>query len=491
VTRFLRHRFFRSTAFRLTAAYAAIGVLALVAFAGILWWNSVTRFVGELDAAISEEARIIADLDRHYGVDGAMGAVGRLFDGTPPGGTVALLTDPDFKLLAGNLPYWPDAVPRAPGFARITIAWGDRAANDTRLLVTELPDGSHLLIGRDLSNFRAIRLLFIGGLLGAAGAVLVLGIIGGTLLHRAVLARVDAINRTAAAIVQGDLSQRLPVSGSGDELDLLAATINGMLHQIEQLVHGVRNVSNAIAHDLRTPLAELRARLEELSRHRPEPEATFAGIDAAVADVDRVIGIFNALLRLAELDTGSRRSGFVPVEIADVMVEIVELYQPSAELKGVALALEAPSGLVVQGDPFMLAQAVGNLIDNALKFVPAQGKVTASAGRAADGGTEVIVADNGPGIPESERDKVTQRFYRGDASRGTPGVGLGLSLVAAVAKLHGGTLELGDNRPGLRAVLRLPPSVVAPPAGARAEVASAASAPAIPQLAGSNDIKRS
>jgi signal transduction histidine kinase len=483
VTSFFRSRFFRSTAFRLTAAYAAIGISALVIFAGILWWNSATRFVGELDAVISEEARIIADLDSHYGVDGAMGAVGRLFDGTPPGGTVVLLTDPVFKRLAGNLPRWPDAVPRVPGFARVTIAWGDRAANDTRLLVTVLPDGSHLVVGRDVTNFRAIRLLFVGGLFGAAGAVLVLGIIGGTLLHRAVLARVDAINRTAAAIVQGDLAQRLPVSGSGDELDLLAATINGMLHQIEQLVHGVRNVSNAIAHDLRTPLAELRARLEELSRHRPGPEATFEAIDAAVADVDRVIGIFNALLRLAELDTGARRSGFVPVEAAEIMVEIVELYQPSAELKEVALTLDAPPGLVVQGDPFMLAQAVGNLIDNALKFVPAKGAVSARAVRAADGGVEIVVADNGPGIPESERDKVTQRFYRGDASRGTPGVGLGLSLVAAVAKLHGGALELGDNRPGLRAALRLP---------ARAEPAPAALASAaVANSAGSSEIKRS
>ena len=313
-----------------------------------------------------------------------------------------------------------------------------------------------LLIGRDLTEFRDIRVLFIGGLLGASAAVLVLGVLGGMLLHRAVLARVEAINRTAAAIVLGDLSRRLPVAGSGDELDLLAATINRMLHQIEQLVHGVRNVSNAIAHDLRTPLTELRARLEDLSRHRPEPPRTFAEIDASVADVDRVIGIFNALLRLAEIDTGARRSGFVPVEVADIMVEIVELYQPTAELKDIALTLDAPRGLVVSGDPFMIAQAVGNLVDNALKFVPAQGRVTVRAGGAGDGGIEIVVADNGPGIPESERSKVIERFYRGDASRGTPGVGLGLSLVAAVAKLHGGALELGDNHPGLSARLRLP-----------------------------------
>ncbi len=480
-------RFFRSTAFRLTAAYAGIGVLALVAFAGILWWNSVSRFLGELDALIGEDARTIAALDGRYGVAAAVDAVERRTDVTLHSRTVVLLTNPEFGRLAGNLPAWPAQVERKPGSYRVTVV-ADGQPTDMRLLSTVLPDGSHLLIGRDLTNFRDIRALFIGGLLGAAGAVLVLGVIGGTLLHRAVLARVDAINRTAAAIVQGDLSRRLPVAGSGDELDLLAATINAMLHQIEQLVHGVRNVSNAIAHDLRTPLAELRARLEELSRHRPEPEVTFAGIDAAVADVDRVIGVFNALLRLAELDTGARRSGFVPVEIADVMVEIVDLYLPSAEVKDVALTLDAPQGLVVQGDPFMLAQAVGNLIDNALKFVPAKGTVTATARRAAEGGVEIIVADNGPGIPESERDKVTERFYRGDASRGTPGVGLGLSLVAAVAKLHGGVLELGDNHPGLRACLHLPPSVLMKRAEPERTVLASA---APPDSTGSGEIKRS
>jgi signal transduction histidine kinase len=452
-------RFFRSTAFRLTAAYAGIGVLALLLFAGILWWNSVNRFLDELDAFIGEDARAIAELDGEHGIAAAIEAVERRVGGEVHGRTIVLLANADFVRLAGNLPAWPLRADLKPGWSRVTIAaGGGQPLDDVRLLNTVLPDGSHLLIGRDLTNFRDIRGLFIGGLLGASGAVLMLGALGGMLLHRAVLARVEAINRTAAAIVQGDLSRRLPAAGGGDELDLLAATINTMLTQIEQLVHGVRNVSNAIAHDLRTPLAELRARLEELSRHRPEPDATFTGIDAAVADVDRVIGIFNALLRLAELDTGARRSGFVPFEIADVMIEIVELYQPTAELKDVALTLDAPRGLVVQGDPFMIAQAVGNLIDNALKFLPAKGNVTARARRAADGGIEIVVADDGPGIPESERAKVIERFYRGDASRGTPGVGLGLSLVAAVAKLHGGVLELGDNHPGLSARLHLPAS---------------------------------
>ena len=226
-----------------------------------------------------------------------------------------------------------------------------------------------------------------------------------------------------------------------------------MLEQIEHLLHGVRNVSNAIAHDLRTPLAELRARLEELSIVRPPSREVFAEIETAVADVDRVIGIFNALLRLAEIDTGARQSGFVQVDMAKIAAEAAEFYQPVAELKGVKLSFESSGPQTVSGDPLLLAQAIGNLIDNALKFVPLNGAIAVATKQRADGAVEVVVADNGPGIPEAEVLRVTQRFYRGDASRGTPGVGLGLSLVEGVAKLHGGALELADNRPGLRATL--------------------------------------
>jgi signal transduction histidine kinase len=276
------------------------------------------------------------------------------------------------------------------------------------------------------------------------------------LIRRALLFEVHRMSHTAAGIVGGDLSRRLPIDGGTNELAMLAQVVNRMLDQIEQLIHGVRNVSNAIAHDLRTPLAELRSRLEELSLTRPPREDILAEIEIAVADVDRVMDIFNALLRLAEIDTGARRSGFVQVDVTDVGAEAVEFYHPVAEQKGLTLSFASAAVLTVTGDRLLLAQAIANLIDNALKYAPANGKIAVEAGLHADGTIRIAVCDGGPGIPDAEKIKVTERFYRGDASRGTPGVGLGLSLVAAVAKVHGGALELADNHPGLRAILVLP-----------------------------------
>jgi signal transduction histidine kinase len=248
----------------------------------------------------------------------------------------------------------------------------------------------------------------------------------------------------------------VPVSEEVNELEMLAQTVNRMLDQIEQLVNGVKNVSNAIAHDLRTPLTELRARLEMLLVTRPSGEDTLLEIESAVSDVDRVIGIFNALLRLAQIETGARRSGFSEVNVSHIAREAVDFYQPLAELKSITLVCLCECDLTISGDALLLTQAIGNLIDNAIKYGRPDGCIDVEA-TCADRKVTMTVSDNGPGIPAEEMSKVTERFYRSDRSRGTPGVGLGLSLVAAVAKLHGGSLELVDNHPGLRATLMLCP----------------------------------
>jgi signal transduction histidine kinase len=300
----------------------------------------------------------------------------------------------------------------------------------------------------------------------------VIAIVGGMLVRRAVLRRVEIINRAATAIVQGDLSRRLPTRDTTDEFDQLAQTINLMLRQIERLVEGVRNTSNAVAHDLRTPLAELRARLEGIIRGQPGDIAPFDEIHQAVADIDRLIGIFNALLRLSEIDSGMRRSGFRAVELAEITTEIAELYGPLIEERGIDFAVDVPDGLAVSGDPFLLAEAVGNLVDNAAKYTPRGDVISVAARRSDDAHAEITVADTGPGIDASEKSSVTARFYRGRAADGIGGVGLGLSVVEAVARLHGGALELGDNAPGLIATLRIATNLPPAPAGASPELAA-------------------
>ena len=214
-----------------------------------------------------------------------------------------------------------------------------------------------------------------------------------------------------------------------------------------------------MAHDLRTPLAEARARLEDVLSCRPSPEIVFTEIGETLGDIDRLIEMSNALLRLAEIDSGVRRSGFREVALADIVTDVADLYQPTAEAKGVGFTMDAPEGLTVNGDPFLLAQAVGNLVDNAIKYALADGHVAVRLKRRPEGDIEIAVSDDGPGIPDAEKQHVTERFYRGDSSRGKAGVGLGLSLVASVAALHGGSLHLTDNHPGVTASLLLPSPV--------------------------------
>jgi signal transduction histidine kinase len=445
-------RFLRFSARNFAIGYVALSIAVLALFAAPLWIEWKQRIEGSRTEFLREDAQRLGGIFDREGAAGLARAINAQVGARREGEKLLLLADPSFSRLAGNLPSWPAGIPTTPGahVASITVE-GEMMRVST--VGASLPGGYHLLVGRDVTRFRVMESYFWYGLLAASGTVLLLGVLSGWLVRRALLAEVQGISRTASAIVAGDLSRRLPVHGGAHELDTLAQTINRLLEQIEQLLHGVRNVSNAIAHDLRTPLAELRSRLEELSVTRPAPGETFAEIDSAVADVDRVIGIFNALLRLAEIDTGARRSGFVQVDVVKVAAEAAEFYQPLAELRGVKLSFQSAGALAVAGDPLLLAQAIGNLIDNALKFAPLNGTVTVATARRPGGAVEIAVSDNGPGIPDGEKSRVSQRFYRGDASRGTPGVGLGLSLVEGVARLHGGTLELIDNEPGLQATL--------------------------------------
>lgn len=446
---------FRFSALNVALCYAVVTLAVLGLFATPLWytWRYCVEQVRK--EMLHAEAQGIRNLFVSQGVDAVAVALKTQLGGdlVKPEQLI-LLADPSLAKRAGNLSAWPREVSNATGTQVIVLDAGGRKIRAAVLHET-FPGGYHVLVGRDVSRFEKLEMIFLYGLVGSGTLVLAIAITGGLMIRRALLSRVHRIRQTASRIVEGDLSRRLPILDDRDELEMLAQTINRMLDQIENLVHGVRHASNSIAHDLRTPLAELRSRLEEISVTRSSSIETSGEIDSAIADVDRVIAIFNALLRLAEIDSGMRRSGFVEVDITRLASDATEFYQPVAEMNDITLAFRSCGSLTASGDPLLLAQAIGNLIDNALKYAQQNGAIAVEARRRSDQIVEIVVSDDGPGIPDQEKTRVIERFYRSDASRATPGVGLGLSLVAAVARLHGGSLELGDNHPGLRATLIL------------------------------------
>jgi signal transduction histidine kinase len=447
------HRLFRSTALRLALAYAGIFILSSLLLVGFLWWRTADYLDREVDAVILADTQAVADRLHDFGLAGAVQTVKERVGQAGDSHAIYLLTDPTLTPIAGNLDGWPIEIGRRPGWHQIQLAYDNRL-HATRFLYVVLPAGFQLLVGRDVEDRMAIRSEILHGLGWSTAIALLLAAGGGLLLRRSMLRRVDAITLTTKALLRGDLSSRLPTRDSSDEFDRLAQTINLMLQQIEILIEGVRNASNAVAHDLRTPLSELKGRLEALLRHRPPAEESFCEIGAAVSDLDRVIALFNALLRLAEIESGARLAGFRPVDLADIAAEVVELYAPVAEQKEISLTLDADAHPTILGDPFLLAQALGNLVDNALKYGRSGGKTRIHLSKG-DGAVLVTVEDDGPGIPDSEKARVTERFYRGAGTMDRPGAGLGLSLVAAAVRLHGGSLDLLDRHPGLIARMTL------------------------------------
>jgi signal transduction histidine kinase len=467
----------RSSAFSLALGYVALGLTALALFAAPLWYAWQVTIKESRVEILTTDAVRLTDVFRREGANGLKGFIDTRVRLQIVNDRILLLTDASLNPLAGNLSAWPQTVSPEPGNYNVQLDLGEHGRQSALVHVATLGQYK-LLVGRDNLFFQPLQTRFWYGLTVAVAVVLIAGLLVGVITRRALLVRINRIRQTIPAIIHGNLKHRLPTQLNDEELNTLSQTINGMLDQIEQLVHGVRNVSNSIAHDLRTPLAELRSRLEELSLLRPSTEETYSEIDGAVADVDRVIRIFDALLRLAEIDAGMRRSGFVSLDVSDLAANAVEFYEPAAELRNIELTFRSEGPLFISGDPVLLAQALSNLIDNALKYAPENGAIEVAVQRISDTAAEVSVSDNGPGIDAAEKGKVVERFYRGDASRGTPGVGLGLSLVEAVAKLHGSSLALRDQSPGLRVVLTLALDVDTRSYPVAAAVAAATAAPA-------------
>jgi signal transduction histidine kinase len=444
----------RSAGFRLALVYAVLFGLSALALIGYLWWASTGLLTRPVDDAIQSDVVALAERWREGGLTALRDTIqDRLARQVQPD-ALYLLADPLLRPIAGNVEAWPVGV-NSVGIVRQLPVLRNNESGLARVWRYDLPDGFHLLVGRDVRTRAALRDLVEGALVWAGLLVVLFGVIGALLVRSLFQHLLLRVSDTATAIEAGDLTRRVQLSGRGDELDRLAALINAMLDRIGQLMDGVRAVSNNIAHDLRTPVTRARARLEDAVTHARGADEMRAAAVRAVADLDGVMTVFEALLRIAEIEAGTRRSAFARFDAAPLLASLADLYEPVAEERGLRLAESASDPLPVLGDAALVQQALANLLDNAVKFSPPGGRVRVW-GEAREGRVRLTVGDEGPGIPEADRARAGERFFRGEAARQTPGFGLGLALARAVALLHGGVLLLEDAAPGLRAVLDLP-----------------------------------
>jgi signal transduction histidine kinase len=371
-------------------------------------------------------------------------------------GAVYLLVDPQNRPVAGNVPQWPQGVDAQGKWLEfvVSVPFGDETRDhEMRARRFVLPGGYRMLVGHDVQERHDVKHLMLQGLIVAVVLTLLLGLGGGLWMGRRILAQAGAVSAVAQQIMRGDLSQRLPVLNTDDEFDALAREINGMLDKIEQLTLGMRTVLDSAAHDLRTPLNRLQSRAESGMAALPAASPAHQVLEQVSAEVDRMRGTLDALLRIALAETGTVARE--DVDLSELVTSMVELYAPVSEERGIAFSGEIAGGVLAHGSRQLLAQALANLLDNAIKFTPAGGSIAVALRVPADG-AEVSVSDNGPGIPADKRELVLGRRVRLDEARDLPGSGLGLSLVAAVTKLHSAKLMLDDAGPGLKVTIKFP-----------------------------------
>lgn len=417
----------------------------------VVFWTTSAALKAQATSRIEAE---IAGLRAEYATGGLKELVADVaLRGRGSAALDYLVQDANGTKLAGELP----PVGARRGWMRLfSHEAEDRDRPEAvRALAVDLPGGAVLAVGDDLGRTLDAEEAILTAFAWAVGATVLLGVGGGIWLSHLFLRRVDAISGTAEAIIGGDLARRVPLQGTGDDLDRLAETLNHMLDRIVALMDSVRQVSSDIAHDLRTPLSRLCQRLEEARLHAQTVDAYRAATDAAAGEAEGLLGTFAALLRIAQVEAGAQRAAFRRVELSAMAELVADAFAPAAEDAGYALSSVIVPGLWLDGDRELLTQMLVNLVENALRHTPPGTRITIRVS-AMTGEVRLAVEDTGPGIPEAERPRVVQRFYRREQSRTTPGSGLGLSLVAAVAELHGAKLRLEDAGPGLRVVVDFP-----------------------------------
>jgi signal transduction histidine kinase len=445
-----RIRLFRTSSFRLALLYAGLLTASVLVLFGVTYWFATNYATQDEDneievefasiqdeAQLSGQARLPAIIDNHLRLRKDVLAI-------------YLLQDSGGVKIIGNVPAMSPVI----GSATLRLRVDDRP-RQVRARGYNLANGDYLLVGQDTRTLRDMKALIVRAFGVGLVATLLLALLGGVIVSTTMLKRIDAVSRTARGIVAGDMSQRVPVRGTDDEFDELAASVNAMLNRIEDLMRSMRQVSNDVAHDLRTPLTRLRQRLEHARRRAQTTEELHEALAHSIAQVDSILETFGALLRIAQIEAGGRASEKSAINVSKFLTAIVDDFAPAAEDQGQSLVAEIDKDLSITGDPELLTQMVVNLVDNAIRHSPPGARICIEAKTVGDS-LELAVVDNGPGIPSRERENVLRPFYRLEASRTTEGSGLGLSLVAAIAKRHDAKLSLGDNSPGLRVAVLFP-----------------------------------
>jgi signal transduction histidine kinase len=470
--------FWRSSGIRITVTIMALFVTASVLVVGAIYWQTSQILTRRDVTSVLTETRTLASIAARDGTAALLGAMRRRI-AERDGAIYGLADDAGHLVWLGRISKWPENLTSdnqtgvfeympAPLVGKQTAPTATKTSPGLAIGATlRLPDGARLLVARDVSEHRdlayAIRNWFLAGL----GLLSLLAIVAGWTINRMLMSRIDRMTQTTSGIMAGDLSKRVAVTDARDEFDSLAENLNAMLDRIERLMQGLREVSDNIAHDLKTPLNRLRIRAEQALRDPRGDVACREGLETTLAEADELIRTFNALLRVARLEAGTLGDNLETFDAAALIQDLAEFYEPVVEEEKARIAVVADEPVRLTADRQLISQALTNLLENAIKYglddaVPANHRRIEIGVSASEDGAELWVADYGRGINPDDYDRVFKRFVRLDTARSKPGTGLGLSLVAAVARQHGGAVDLVDNEPGLRIILRLPPDRLTP-----------------------------
>lgn len=442
----------RSLIFRYTLLHATSFVLVLSGALAFLYWSTLSAHETELDAKIENDAEDLHDkLARVETVTEMAAIVSRTTSRRAGQTTVYMLATKSRQYVAGNLREWPAGIEKRGDLLEFPLEGNESA----RGRAYDLPTGDQLLVARNVSERERFRILIRNAFAGALVLTVIIGVSGAYLLSRRVSRHLDEINQNSEAILQGDLDLRMPETGRGDEFDELSHNLNRMLDRISTLMSAMREVTDDIAHDMRSPISRLRSRIEVALLGKDDPIEYRAALEGTIEDADAILSMFNALLTIAHAESGEPRKSFEPIDLRKIVSDAVEIYEPAAEDAGLTLTMDESPSVPSFGNPSLLGQAVTNLLDNAIKYVPSGGHVRCRV-ETSDGRARIVVADDGPGVPDEFASRAFDRFSRLEASRTSPGSGLGLSLVRAIAHLHEGDVGLFDARPGLAVSVDLP-----------------------------------